>query len=429
MRRSNERWAIPTCLGAVLVLLLLGRKGDPAGFFSSLERDAKIRNSVPETESEDTCSSSVLPPSWAVEASTLVDPVGGDIVPVRSVADPYPSLHSVVVDPDNNRVLMSDSNRGSLLFYDRLGGNRPSGVAEPVTQVRGPATGMMFVAGVALDPVNHEIFAVNNDIGDRMEVFPYEAEGNVKPKRILFVPHGSWGVGLNRVRDEIAITVEHVNRVVVYRRDATLGEAPLRVLHGPKTGLDDPHGIIFDEKHNEISVANHGNWAPLTREESLEGELKGGRFDLPSITTYAGEANKDAAPLRRIQGKRTELNWPMGMSLDAVHDEVAVASYGNDSILIFRRTDQGDAAPVRVIHGSRTGIAGPMGVSIDAKNDEIWVTNYREHTALVFPRTAEGNVAPKRVLRNAPPGSPAVGFGNPGAVAYDSKRDQILVPN
>jgi len=324
---------------------------------------------------------------------------------------------------------MSDSNRGGLLFYDRLGANGPSGVAEPVTQVRGPSTGMMFVAGVALYPANHEIFAVNNDIGDRMEVFPYDAEGNVKPKRILFVPHGSWGVGLNRVRNEIAITVEHVNSVVVYRRDATLGEAPMRVLHGPKTGLDDPHGIIFDEKHSEISVANHGNWAPLTREESLEGELKGGRFDLPSITTYAGEANKDSAPVRRIQGKRTELNWPMGMSLDAVHDEIAVASYGNDSILIFRHTDQGDAEPVRVIHGSRTGIAGPMGVSIDAKNDEIWVTNYREHTAVVFARTAEGNVAPKRILRNAPPGTPAVGFGNPGAVAYDSKRDQILVPN
>src|ERR1700720_3802081 len=125
MRRSNERWAISTCLFAVLVLLL-GLKGDPTRFFFSLDRDAKIRNAVPETESEDTCSSAMLPPSWTVEASTLVDVAGGDIVPVRSVADPYPSLHSVAVDPDNNRVLMSDSNRGSLLFYDRLGGNSSS---------------------------------------------------------------------------------------------------------------------------------------------------------------------------------------------------------------------------------------------------------------------------------------------------------------
>jgi DNA-binding beta-propeller fold protein YncE len=108
---------------------------------------------------------------------------------------------------------------------------------------------------------------------------------------------------------------------------------------------------------------------------------------------------------------------------------MAVASYGNNSILIFRRDAQGDVTPIRTIGGSRTGIAGPMGVSIDTKNDEIWVTNYRDHSAAVFARTAKGNVTPKRVLRNAPLGTPAVGFGNPGAVTYDSKRDQILVPN
>ncbi|HLZ12169.1 MAG TPA: hypothetical protein VKP58_06245 [Candidatus Acidoferrum sp.] len=394
-----------------------------------LQKKTQTFGAIPISETAESCSSNTISTPWTVEASELEAAAGGDIVPVRSVADPYPSLHSVAVDSDNNRVLMSDSNRGGLLLYDRTAGAASINITEPVTQVRGPATGMMFVAGVALDPAKREIFAVNNDIGDRMEVFPYDAEGNVKPKRILFVPHGSWGVALNRSREEIAITVEHANTVVVYRRDATLGDAPLRVLHGRKTGLDDPHGIVFDERHNEISVANHGNWAPLTRAESLEGELKGGRFELPSITTYAGEAAKDESPLRTIQGKRTELNWPMGMSLDPVHDEIAVASYGNDSVLIFHRTDQGDVVPVRMIRGSRTAISGPMGVSIDAKNDEIWVTNYREHTALVFARTAAGNVAPKRVLRNAPPGTPAVGFGNPGAVAYDSKRDQILVPN
>jgi len=388
---------------------------------------------VPDTRTQDeqpeACSTGTLITPWTVEASGWEDVTGGDLVPVRSVADPYPSLHSVAVDAENNRVLMSDSNRGELLFYDRSAGGLSSNVAEPATQVRGPATGMMFVAGVALDPGNHEIFAVNNDIGDRMEVFPYDAEGNVRPKRILFVPHGSWGVALNRQRDEVAITVEHANTVVVYRREATQGDAPLRILHGPKTGLGDPHGITFDEERNEISVANHGNWAPLTRAESLQSGVKGGRFDPPSISTYAGDAKDDAAPVRVIQGKRTGLNWPMGMSLDPVHNEIAVASYGNDSILIFHRTDEGDIAPVRVIHGSQTSIMGPMGVSFDTKNDEIWVTNYREHTAAVFARTAQGNVAPKRLVRNAPPGTPAVGFGNPGAVAYDSKRDQILVPN
>ena len=70
-----------------------------------------------------------------------------------------------------------------------------------------------------------------------------------------------------------------------------------------------------------------------------------------------------------------------------------------------------------------------MGVAVDAKNDEIWVSNYGEHTAAVFARTASGNVPPKRILRNAPEGAPTSGFGNPGAVAFDSKRNEILVPN
>src|SRR5260370_3146502 len=112
-------------------------------------------------------------------------------------------------------------------------------MANPERVIRGPRTGMMFVAGISLDTADREIFAVNNDIGDRMEVFPYDAEGNVKPKRILFVPHGSRGVRLNRIRDAIAITAQHVNGVVVYRRVATLGQAPLRVLHGPHTARPD----------------------------------------------------------------------------------------------------------------------------------------------------------------------------------------------
>src|SRR5207245_10459725 len=110
-------------------------------------------------------------------------------------------------------------------------------------------------------------------------------------------------------------------------------------------------------------------------------------------------------------------------------NEIAVANNGDSSIRIFRRTDAGDVAPVRTIKGPRTGIVGPMGVAFDPNNDEIWVANYGDHTALVFSNTASGNVAPQRILRNAPAGSPTVGFGNPGAVAYDSKRNEILVPN
>ena len=66
---------------------------------------------------------------------------------------------------------------------------------------------------------------------------------------------------------------------------------------------------------------------------------------------------------------------------------------------------------------------------VTAGDSGIWVANYGDHTAVVFDRTASGNVAPKRIIRNAPKGTPTTGFTNASAAAYDSKRDELLVPN
>jgi hypothetical protein len=38
-------------------------------------------------------------------------------------------------------------------------------------------------------------------------------------------------------------------------------------------------------------------------------------------------------------------------------------------------------------------------------------------------------VPPLRTIRSAPADKLALAIGNPGAVAYDSKRQEILVPN
>jgi|SRR6266850_1987005 len=376
------------------------------------------------------------PPGW--DKATIA---GGDVAPIRVVSDPYPTLHSLVVDSERNKVFMSDPNRHALWSYDRLAASKGREQVEPSTGIRGPATGMMFIAAVTIDREAQEIYTVDNDIGDRMMVFPYDAAGNVKPKRVLEVPHQAWGLSISAERNELAISVESSRQIVIYRKGAEGREQPLRTLRGPKTGLGDPHGVFLDGKNNEIIVANHGNQggrqpapgdAPARQRGTRVSEpqpVVGGHFDEPSIAAFTADARGDVAPIRRIQGGKTGLNWPMAIDVDRTRNEIAVANNGDSSIRIFRRTDAGDVAPVRTIKGPRTGIVGPMGVAFDPKNDEIWVANYGDHTALVFSSTASGNVAPKRILRNAPAGSPTVGFGNPGAVAYDSKRDEILVPN
>ncbi len=363
-------------------------------------------------------------------------PLGGDIIPARQVFDPYPVFNGIAVDPKNNLVAMTDVNRKSLLIYDRLADSGKSGEqTAPRHQIIGPETNIGFVAGVLLDGDKHEMFAVNNDIEDTMLIMPYGSEGNLRPSRLVSVPHQAWGLALSRAHNQVAVTVELHQAIVFYRRDANAVEPPQRFIRGPDTGLADPHGIFWDERHDEIGVANHGNFRGLVHDLGAgcvptgTADPEGGAFLPPSIAIYSGQAEGNAKPLRVIQGDATHLDFPMGLALDAVHDEIAVANNGDSSILIFGRGAKGDVAPVRVIAGSRTGINHPMGIAIDTVNDEIWVSNFGDHSAVVFGRADSGNVAPRRVIRSAPAGTPVAGFGNPQTVAYDSKREQLLVPN
>ena len=370
---------------------------------------------------------------------------GGDLPPVRMVVDPYPSFNGIAVDRTNGLLMMSDTNRKGLLGYDRVAGGPASREAAPPRQhIMGPDTGVGFAAGVAMDPVHRELFTVNNDVEDRLVVFDYDDRGNVKPKRLLYVPHQSWGIGFAPTRDVIALSVQTPNMFVVFKREAKKFDPPLRAVRGRRTEMADPHGIYFDETHNEIVVANHGNFRPgelITsytaydaREARQERRPDGrvdeearGRFLPSSITIYNGDANGDAPPLRIIQGPVSQLDWPMGVAVDETNNEIIVANNGDNSILVFPRTASGDVAPARVIRGLLTGVKGPMGVA--SANDEIYVANFGDHTALVFPRLASGNVRPRRIIRNAPAGKETSGFGNPYSVAYDTKRGEILVPN
>lgn len=380
---------------------------------------------------------------WAALSRSSADeprskPFPEDIPAARMVSDPYPALNGIAVDPENNVVVASDPNRKSLLLYDRSHNTAEGTQTVPRRHIIGPETYIGMAAAVILDPQRQEIYTANNDIEDTVVVMPYAGNGNAKPTRVLSVPHQAWGLALGRSSGELAVTAEIFNAVVFYRREAKGVEAPMRVIRGPRTRLADPHGIYWDDTHGEIGVASHGNFrgvvqntgggcAPAPSKEEAPSE--GGEFRPPSISIFASNAKDDQAPLRTIEGDSTKLDWPMGIAEDPVHDTIVVANNGDNSILIFDRKRGGNVAPVRTIHGDQTGINRPMGLAVDAKNGEIWISNYGDHSALSFDSAADGNVTPKRVLRSAPAGTSTPGFGNPMALAYDTKRGEILVPN
>ena len=148
-----------------------------------------------------------------------------------------------------------------------------------------------------------------------------------------------------------------------------------------------------------------------------------------SITVYAIDAQGDTAPLRVITGPKTNLNWPTGLAVNEETGELFVANDMHDEVLVFPYDAEGDVAPKRALRGPKTGLKNPTGLNLDLKNNEFWVANFGNHTAAAYRLDAEGDTPPLRRIRSGPVDEPALMIGNPGSVAYDSNREQILVPN
>jgi hypothetical protein len=280
---------------------------------------------------------------------------GGDIMPDRTVFDPYPTFDAVAVDPEAGRAFFTDSSLSSLLSYSTSAGGHSDGITDFETRVLGPDTGIGFIAGAEVDPVRKEVYAVNND-GGGVVVFSYDQSGPVRPVRHFETPHQSWGISLSVPRDEIAISVQQLDGIVVYRREVKDMQPPLRSLRGYATGLADPHGVDHDEQRKELIVTNHGNWTELRPYSPYDPLSKDppsyqpGRFEPPSIRVFAASAEGNAKPLRSITGDRTGLNWPMGVEVDEQRDEIVVANYGDNSVMWSRSasskgTGQGSSVP------------------------------------------------------------------------------------
>jgi DNA-binding beta-propeller fold protein YncE len=346
--------------------------------------------------------------------------------PLRFIKDPNPSFSAVAVDSDSNMLVVSDENLFRIMEYDRRESTPPQArFTEPKRVISGTNTKAEMICGVYIDPKTKEIYALNGDTQNWMPIFSPDARGNVAPNRALNIPGHPFQMAADEEKQLLYMTIQSDNQISVYRKQASGGEKPIRTIRGNDTHLEDPHGIALDLKNKVIFVSNFGN-------ANLRGEAGSGRygkFEPPSITVYPMEGSGNIKPLRFIEGPKTMMNWPAHMAFHEERQELFVANDADNSILVFRASDEGDVAPIRVIKGPKTGIKNPPGIALDAKLGELYVANMGTPSVTVFPVTANGDVAPSRTIRGGPAGAVGLMIGNPGAVGYDSKREQILVPN
>jgi len=367
--------------------------------------------------------------------------------PLYRVEDPIYVFAGIAVDPIRNEVVVADENISSLLVYDRTANTPPTAaMTEPKRIIGGPNAFLEYACSVYIDPENGDIYGVNNDTMNWLPVFGRDQEGNVAPKRKIQTPHTTFGIVVDEETDEMFLSIQDDHAIVVYNKFAKDEDSPLRIIQGRSTMMADPHGIALDTIKKEVFVSNWGtnnDRPPLS--EGGGGDARHERADFPvgrarafpgsgkiappSITVYPQNARGDVAPLRVIQGPKTQMDWPTALAVHPERGEIFVANDTGDSVIVFKTDAHGDVAPIRVIKGPLTMVKNPTGIAIDFKNQELWVANFGSHAATVFDLDATGNVAPKRVIRSGPLSAPSPKLSNAHTVAYDSKRQEILVAN
>ena len=198
--------------------------------------------------------------------------------PVRRLWDTDPSYGSIAFDVRTGKVFLQDLNLWAIRVFDRLT-NTPANArrSEPERVIQGDQSGLVFNTCMYIDPVNGDIYTVENDIGDSISVYSQNASGNVAPSRTLEVTHRAHSITVDEEKQELFVTINYPPQVEIYRKTASGKEKPLRVVAGESTRLADAHGIALDPKAKEMFV---NNWGHIS-EYNVPGT---GRFEQPSIT-------------------------------------------------------------------------------------------------------------------------------------------------
>jgi NHL repeat len=263
-----------------------------------------------------------------------------------------------------------------------------TGNAKPIRDISGSKTGLGGPYGVAVDG-NGNTYATNVQDGgttDVITVYTAGATGDVAPIRsIIGAPyHYAKGAAIDPVNGDLYVAKANSSAVFIYAPSANGNVAPIGIIQGSQTGLDEPYGVALDASGN-VYVANAGN---------------------SSVTIFAAGTTGNVAPTRTISGTHTELAGPHQLVVDSSSNiYVANSAYdsGKGSLTVYAAGANGNIAPIEAIEGSKTMLDGVDGIALDGSND-IYAANGDNNSITAYAAGASGNVAPINTIDGAKTG-------------------------
>jgi DNA-binding beta-propeller fold protein YncE len=271
----------------------------------------------------------------------------GNVPPTRELETPHRTF-GVVVDEEAKELFVTIQHPPAVIVWSKTA----QGKDAPIRILEGEKTLLAEAQGVAVDTKNQLLYVSNQGAYARHN-------NNTGWSRALKPGSTTWEIP-DRILDLIPGTGQfHEPSINVYPLKAGGDTPPLRMIQGPKAGLNWPTHISVDVDHQELYVAN-----PVTHE----------------ILVFNTSASGNVAPIRVLKGSQTGLAYPQGVFVDTKNDELVVANFGNHSSTIYRRTAAGNTAPIRTIRSAPPNAPAPMfgnigAASYDTKRNEFLTFN------------------------------------------------------
>jgi hypothetical protein len=196
------------------------------------------------------------------------------------------------------------------------------------------------------------------------------------------------------IHNEIYVSQQNPDRVLVFRREANGNVAPIRTLKAPP-GVQFGGSVTVDPINNLLLIAG----AVATEKDRLEGGTR--RRDQARILIYDRTAQGSAAPKGMIGGPTSHFSGASGGSM-AVYPAkgwiLAVSSWdpGQSSgslpamwqsdgyVGVWSITDRGDVPPRWIVGGPNGVFQRPHNIVLDPKNKSLIVSDQRLNAVLTF---------------------------------------------
>jgi len=333
----------------------------------------------------------------------------GNATPIQNIQGSYTGLsqpYDVAVDGNNDIYVANatgggtSDNSGSITIYAA----GATGNATPIATIAGSSTGLHRPEGIALDPVNGDIYVANASGGSSstgsITIYSSTANGNVAP--IGVIAGSSTGLsspaGLTLdASGNIYVPNAATSTITVYAAGSSGNVAPTRTIAGSHTKMGAPYQLALDSSLN-IYVAN-----------ASSKNSKG-------LTVYAAGANGNVAPLDTIKGGSTKLDYPDGIALDSSGNIYAASedckSSSTCSITEYAAGSNGNVAPTNTIEGAATGLKQPAGIAIGGSGAGPNVFVADTYNSAVKEILAAGGYTTINTLGS--------GFNDPYGVAVDA---------